>query len=328
VVDVESDRKGHLVPHNDETCTACLLLLPSGSVQPLPDAYQFTCQRCGEFILTRTADAVLMSRLPEEEAAKIPILGHYLRRMQRAEQHPMLDSAVIKRILETAELPSPFEQADNLLRLIAERVQGPGERTVIDHELDQFIVGAKTYAGVRFLINALVERGLLLGEVAQDRSQVTPSLEGWQRYDELRRGIPTGRKAFMAMQFGDYELNNIVEGSFRKAVSQAGFTLFRLDDEPRAGSIDDRIRVEIQTARFLIADLTHGNNGAYWEAGYAEGLQKPVIYTCRSDAFDRIHFDTSHLLTVKWAHENPDDAGERLKATIRATLPDAKRTDD
>jgi hypothetical protein len=248
--------------------------------------------------------------------------------MQRAESCPTLDSAVVQKILETAELPSPFEQADNLLRLIAERVDGPGELTTISYPQHQFIVGAKTEGGVRFLVGALMQRGLLTGKRDQGWSKVTPTLEGWQRYDELRRGTPTDRKAFMAMQFGDPELDHMFRGCFRRAVTQAGFTLSRLDDEPRAGSIDDRLRVEIQTSRFLIADLTNANNGAYWEAGYAEGLHKPVIYTCRSDAFDRIHFDTSHLLTVKWKPDDQDDASERLKATIRATLPDAKKTDD
>ena len=50
--------------------------------------------------------------------------------------------------------------------------------------------------------------------------------------------------------------------------------------------IDDRLRVEIQSARFLIADLTHENRGAFWEAGYAEGLGKPVIYTCEESVFN------------------------------------------
>ncbi len=77
----------------------------------------------------------------------------------------------------------------------------------------------------------------------------------------------------------------------------------------------------------MIADLTHANNGVYWETGYAEGLQKPVIYTCREDAFGEIHFDTNHLLTVKWSPGNEADAADRLKATIRATLPEAKKTD-
>ena len=102
-------------------------------------------------------------------------------------------------------------------------------------------------------------------------------------------------------------------------------------DRPKAGLIDDRLRVEIQTSRFLIADLTHENAGAYWEAGYAEGLGKPVIYTCEKAKFEeqKTHFDTNHHLTVVWDADNLSEAADELKATIRATLPgEAKLTDE
>jgi hypothetical protein len=135
----------------------------------------------------------------------------------------------------------------------------------------------------------------------------------------------------MAMEYGNAELDKIVENIFKPAVKQTGFDLFKLPDRPKAGLIDDRLRVEIQTSRFLIADLTHDNLGAYWEAGYAEGLGKPVIYTCEKSKFEKDppHFDTNHYLTVKWDGENPKEAAEELKATIRATLPsEAKLTDE
>jgi len=74
-----------------------------------------------------------------------------------------------------------------------------------------------------------------------------------------------------------------------------------------------------------LADLTHHNKGAYWEAGFAEGLGKPVIYLCRKDVFEDktqgTHFDTNHHLTVVWDPADLTDAAEKLKATIRATLP-------
>jgi len=135
----------------------------------------------------------------------------------------------------------------------------------------------------------------------------------------------------MAMKYGEEELDRIVNDFFRDAVKQTGFDLFLLYERPKAGLIDNRLRVEIQTSRFLIADLTHKNPGAYWEAGYAEGLGKPVIYTCEQKKFKKFktHFDTNHHLTILWDEKNPDEAAKQLKATIRATLPEAaKLTDD
>jgi hypothetical protein len=163
---------------------------------------------------------------------------------------------------------------------------------------------------------------------------VALSLDGWERYEVLQRGASDSRRAFTAMQYGDELLNKMVEHCFRPAVAQSGFSLVLLNDpdQQRAGLIDDRLRVEIRASRFLIVDLTHGNQGAYWEAGFAEGLGKPVIYTCEQSIFDdpkrRPHFDTNHHLTVPWIYADMDKARELLKAVIRATLPtEAQLTD-
>lgn len=155
------------------------------------------------------------------------------------------------------------------------------------------------------------------------------SMDGWARYDELKRGSPDSHKAFMAMKYGEPEMDAVFD-RFRTAVSQTGYDLVRLDHRLSAGLIDDKLRVEILTSRFLISDLTHRNPGAYWEAGYAEGLGKPVIYTCKKQVFnaESTHFDTNHHLTVLWEPDRLDEAVTALKATIRATLPSgAKMTD-
>ncbi|MGH9894821.1 MAG: hypothetical protein ACREA0_23150 [bacterium] len=128
------------------------------------------------------------------------------------------------------------------------------------------------------------------------------------------------------MEYGHEELDNLVNTYFKPALAETGFVLRRLDDEQPAGLIDDRLRVEIQSARFLLVDLTHRNLGAYWEAGYAEGLGKPVIYTCEESKFeDASHFDTNHHLHVLWNAADLAPAIKKLKATIRATIPEATR---
>ncbi len=131
-------------------------------------------------------------------------------------------------------------------------------------------------------------------------------------------------------EFGDENLDKMLDDHFRPCVKQTGFEIYRLDDVPRAGLIDDKLRVEIQSSDFLIADLTHDNPGAYWEAGYAEGLGKPVIYTCEKNKFEtkKTHFDTNHHLTIIWDIKNPEEAEQALKATIRATFPEIAKMED
>ena len=84
------------------------------------------------------------------------------------------------------------------------------------------------------------------------------------------------------------------------------------------------MRIRIRDSVFVIADLTHDNSGAYWEASYAEGLGKPVVYICERTKFDeqRTHFDTNHCTTVLWSEDDPDNFGNELVATLRRSLDD------
>ena len=301
---------------------------PLSSSEPNPggrDATAYSCPRCGKFMLTGS----LVSTLPHlhstdpDAGAK---LSHALRRAQeQAEPELNTDTAeaVIKR-----PLPSPREQADLLIRWLATNASGPGEAVPVKFNTDLSIIGSKNPAGFKFVLDHLRDTGLIIenkSEVPLDGNctLVTLSFKGWEHYEQLKKGGVVYRKAFMAMKFDDEELNSILESVFKPSAKRAGFELNKLDDIPKAGLIDDRLRVEIQSSDFIVADLTHDNLGAYWEAGYAEGLGKPVIYTCEKDRFESrsTHFDTNHHLTIKWDAAAPEAAGNNLVATIRATLP-------
>jgi hypothetical protein len=315
-----------------DSCPVCAS--PLEKAESRGDKTIFSCPRCGQFVFTATLIATLPNIL-EGKDDKIAILSHAIRKKQTDEGRPILDRNLVYRIMK-AKLPNPSLQADSFILWLGENLPGPGERIWVEGATHQSIIGAKSPNGFALVVEHLLRKELLNGELAKTLGRpglatVTLSMEGWDYFEELTRGAKESRKAFMAMKFGDEPLDIIVENFIKPAVEQTGFQLIRLDDTPHAGLIDDRLRVEIRTSRFLIADLTHGNAGAYWEAGFAEGLGKPVIYTCEKSKFemDKTHFDTNHHLTVIWDTENPGEAAERLKATIRATIPDeAKLTDD
>ena len=94
--------------------------------------------------------------------------------------------------------------------------------------------------------------------------------------------------------------------------------------------LDDQMRVAIRNSRFVVADLTHACRGSYWEGGFAEGLGRPVIYTCEKRAWEaeKSHFDTNHLTTVIWDKNDLATAEQQLTAIIRNTLPDEAKMDD
>ena len=72
------------------------------------------------------------------------------------------------------------------------------------------------------------------------------------------------------MQFKDRDLDSFVKDVVKPAVKKIGYSLVDMNDVSRAGIIDNIMRTQIRDAASVIADLTHDNSGAYWEAGYAE----------------------------------------------------------
>ena len=131
------------------------------------------------------------------------------------------------------------------------------------------------------------------------------------------------RYGFLAMQYGDEELEKLAAGHIKPVIhATLGYEVKDLRDVSRAGVIDEIMRKTIKDSKFAIVDLTHDNNGAYWEAGFAEGIGIPVIYICKKDKFDseKTHFDTNHLTTIQWSMDNTDLFERDLKDTLRRSL--------
>ncbi|MGR3342706.1 MAG: hypothetical protein ACU0DI_05710 [Paracoccaceae bacterium] len=302
------------------------------------------CPNCGRFTISGSAYADFPGRKCTPQ--KAAILSHAVFKMQDRDALPWLDSYTIDALLKSGKPPGHIEQAENLILFIGrelDRRANPGGKIVkVNYSLFRAAIGAVRAEDAEFIIDELYRDGLVgraEGEAQYGGREYTEcpaiglTFRGWSRYGELMKIGTTARIAFMAMQYKDDVLDMMFDNCFSPAVEDTGFELRRLDKHPKAGVIDNLLRAEIRNARFLLADLTHHNRGAYWEGGYAEGLGKPVIYLCERSVFDdekkRPHFDTNHCQTVVWEEENPKECARQLKATIRVTLPgEAKQTDD
>ena len=149
------------------------------------------------------------------------------------------------------------------------------------------------------------------------------TLDGWDRYEAEKRGQFSGNYGFLARKFNDPDFDPFVQQVVKPAVEEGlGYALVDMNDVSRAGVIDNITRAQIRDAAFVISDLTHANLGAYWEAGFAEGLGKPVIYICEKEKFEKegTHFDTNHYTTVPWSKDDQDGFREVLIATLRRSL--------
>lgn len=294
------------------------------------------CPRCGKFWLTGTAVAIL-PHLIGNDGIKRSMLSHRLRKRIDATQEPVfLYESDLKQLVDNTPLPKPQEQADSLILWIGNSQQAAEEWAHATAWRLAAIVGAgntpgrSDEPGFNWLFQQIKESGLFVASTDGSQIKLRLTMAGWKEFDTLSRRVAASYTAFMAMQFNDSILNKVLDGCFRPAVARAGFTLRPLNEGQGAGLIDNQMRAAIRSARFVVADLSHDNNGAYFEAGMAEGLEIPVIYTCEAKKFaeKKTHFDTNHMVTIPWSINELEKVGLELTATVRNTLPGAAKLSD
>lgn len=138
--------------------------------------------------------------------------------------------------------------------------------------------------------------------------------EGYSRIDVLQKNTSRGRKVLVAMKFGN-ETKNLRE-AIRKGIKDAEYEAVFIDEVQHNDFITPELLKHIRDSKFVVVDLTHQNNGAYFEEGYAMGLGKPVIQLCRNGV--KLHFDVAQKNTIMWDTEA--DIPERLTNRIKATI--------
>lgn len=146
------------------------------------------------------------------------------------------------------------------------------------------------------------------------------SVNGWKHIAELTRSQEGVKQGFIAMSFDDNV--KYIGDIFQQAIRQAGFEPRIIKDKEHNNYIMPEIFHEIKASKFVVVDITKPNYGAYYEAGYAQALNKDVIVCCKKEVFDNAqtkpHFDIAQKSMIIW--EDEKDLLFRLERRIRATV--------
>lgn len=325
------------------------------------DAIICNCYRCGEFTISEEAIKFQCRLLKKKQIA-------YISGWIRENQNVTISTKLFKDVLNNLKLPTLEHRATNLLKSFTDPYDLIGGSNVINFENLQRIINivelneqkeydinifAKElkYMAVTWSCDIkelkFIYKDYLMNEMNylkgfdKDFCQITPA--GWAYLESLRQANPESKKAFVAMWFDD-EMKEICEKHIKKAAQDAGdFKAEPINDKDYNGDINDAIIGEIRSSKFIIADFTGNRGGVYYEAGFAHGLNIPVIYTCREDWFNKfikqsikikdskgnekdknidmfsqIHFDINHHNFLVWKDGN--DLYEQLLKRIKATI--------
>ena len=213
------------------------------------------------------------------------------------------------------------EKIDKLLTYINRHTHFFGEEIEVNNE----VIYSQNAEEVTKLVKALTEANILESQFFIGTDTIASlTMQGYEYIKETQKAVQSN-KCFIAMWFTD-EMNKIYDEVIVPACIAAGYEPVRVDKELYNGDITDKIISLIRTTAFTIADYTGNRGGVYYEAGFAKGLGKEVIMTCREDWFNekekghKVHFDVNHINMIVWNQDDLNKFKEDLTNRIIATI--------
>ena len=219
------------------------------------------------------------------------------------------------------------EKAEKILLQLARKFPKPGEITDLSGGAHLEFLGVGRLADSNELqfflrdylcaeMNFLLRHKLVTALGDDSRYSISP--KGWAYLDSLRHGNPDSQLGFIAMWFD--ESMNDTWLALEKGIRDAGYEALQIDQKQHNNKIDDEIMAAIRRSKFVVADFTKQRGGVYFEAGFAKGLGLEVIWLCRKDEIDEVHFDTRQYSHIVWEADKLTELSTALKNRIEATI--------
>jgi len=215
----------------------------------------------------------------------------------------LITLAMVKQRVGSSSIPhTPKMKLDNLLRFINEEIPSPGKELIIqgldgqNGEAEWRKLLDATYSKdqdeVDFYFQALKNQGLIAYKRYASEIQTAVTYSGLLYLASLETEGHLSKNCFVAMSF-DASRQPFRE-AIERAVRASGYDPVMIDTQhiDSDKTINDRIIAEIRACKFCISDFTGQRNGVYFEAGFALGLGKAIIYICENEDFIKnSHFD-------------------------------------
>ena len=280
---------------------------------------QFSLRAGGPYKITTEANAILRNRKASDKDRAL-LTTILVDQREQGIECPNVDDRLVDKASTSPPIPVS-QRAERLLRFISSQAETLASVVTISEDTWEAYAWSESieWKEVEYLLNYLEETGWVKGHRSMDGSFCEKlTVDGHERIAE-QRANPDSSQAFVAMWF-DESMNQAFETGIEPAIVEAGYRPLRIDRKEHVNKIDDEM--ELRRSRFLVADFTQGDDGArggvYYEAGFAHGLDLPVIFTCREDAVETLHFDTEHYNHIVWA--SPEELREKLKTRIFAVI--------
>ena len=178
-----------------------------------------------------------------------------------------------------------------------------------------------------FCLRYLSDKGLIEEDATGQRKgqsggalsyRLTPA--GWAALDTS--ALPSSQRLAAAFLALDKEGDMVWTLGLSAGIQASGYKALRLDSREHANKVTDELIVDLRQASIVVVDLTGQSPLAFFEAGLAIGLGKPVFWTCEeTEARDKkLYLETRQYVVTTWTRDKLEDFARRLTQRIEATL--------
>lgn len=289
--------------------------------------YEVDCPQCGLYPITHRIRIGLMK--DQYGQYKHLIAGVTREKNELGIGMDLITTENILNIINDPLIPKTIGQKlDKVLLYFYKRTEEFRQEFYITDDIPYSIGYAHSFEELEKMIETLVEQEVFAkNPIAIDGvTSFSITYEGMTRAEKLLTTSIGSNKVFVAMGFKN-DLLEAHKKAIQPACEECNLTAFLIPEIEHNDDITDRIIAEIKTSKFVITDFTYNNQGAYFEAGYAQGRGLPIIRTCKKEWFDgtdekgdknRLHFDINHYNFILW--EDYEDLKEKLINRIKATI--------
>ena len=271
------------------------------------------CPNCGQYKITWEALQDLPYDLDRDYKSRKHIISGHIREVYgKGLTLEVITYEKFESFIYSISAPKTLmEKLDKLLLWIFNNMEFFYQAVRV--EMDQpAIAYAKNATELKTMTRALKDLGYvaITKDAISDHAECRVTVEGVKRAELLQTEKSNSKRVFVAMWFTD-EMRKVFNDHIKPAIGEIGYEPFTIDMKEHNDDICDHIIAEIRQCKFIVADFTGNRGGVYFEAGFGYGLGKPVIWTCRKDVLEEVHFDVNHYNFIAW------ETGEELWPSIK-----------
>ncbi len=177
---------------------------------------------------------------------------------------------------------------------------------------------------------------MLYKDLKEDLKALRDSLTvGFEARAEVLRELQESRRRtnqlFVIMAFR-VETDCLWDKVIVPIAEELGLEPIRIDKQETESAISEEILSSIRRALLVLCDLSFERPNCYFEAGFAKGAFRRVIFSARSDHDPRnaatgqgkVHFDVDQYKISWWNPDNLHKAKDDLKSRIERVLADIR----